>query len=130
MKICPLCLRILEEKKDFYFYKDFKTSYWICKECTKKDINDYDPETFLWLCKDFDIPYIEEEWATLRDRVMKKRASYSVFGKYLSKMKLCSWRTYTYKDTAKINKMITEKRVFKEERDQELKELYERLGIE
>ena len=36
----------------------------------------------------------------------------------------------TYKDTAKINKMITEKRVFKEERDQELKELYERLGIE
>ena len=104
MKICPSCLRILIEKKDFYFYKD-NTSYPICKECRLKNVDDYNIITILQLCKDFDIPFVEKEWQTMRYNFHKKKDFCSAFGAYLSKMKLCSWKGYTYQDSSMLNKM-------------------------
>jgi hypothetical protein len=44
-----------------------------------------------------DVPYIPEEWNILRDRAFKKNPllnGMSVFGKYLSKMKLNQFKEY------------------------------------
>jgi hypothetical protein len=45
-----------------------------------------------------DVPYVPAEWNTLRDRIYEKDPSKlkssSVFGRYLSKMKLKQWKQY------------------------------------
>jgi hypothetical protein len=46
-----------------------------------------------------DVPYVPIEWNVLRDRIYEKDPSKltnsSVFGRYLSKMKLKQWRDYS-----------------------------------
>ena len=76
---------------NFYTYKDGSKAK-MCKKCLTMHIDNFNTETFLWLLKEFDVPYVPEEWNVLRDRAFakdpKKMNGMSVFGKYLSKMKL------------------------------------------
>ena len=87
---------------NFYTYKDGSKAK-MCKKCLTMHIDNFNPETFLWLLKEFDVPYVPEEWNVLRDRAFakdpKKMNGMSVFGKYLSKMKLKQWMKYTWADT-------------------------------
>lgn len=76
-----------------------------CKDCLTMFVDNWDPETFLPILKEIDVPYIEEEWkATLEKAVAsgKKITGKSVLGRYLSKMKLTQWRKYGYEDTARL----------------------------
>ena len=87
---------------NFYTYKDGSKAK-MCKKCLTMHIDNFNTETFLWLLKEFDVPYVPEEWNVLRDRAFakdpKKMNGMSVFGKYLSKMKLKQWMKYTWADT-------------------------------
>lgn len=65
-----------------------------------ESIDNYNEKTFLPFCEIFDIPYIKKEWEALR----KKHPGQPIFGLYLSKMKLTSFKSYGYKDSAKFNK--------------------------
>ena len=62
---------------NFYQYKDGKKTE-LCKTCLTAHINNWEPETFLWLLEKFDVPYIEAEWNVLRDRAYKSVARPSV----------------------------------------------------
>ena len=97
---------------NFYQYKDGKKTE-LCKTCLTAHINNWEPETFLWLLEKFDVPYIEAEWNVLRDRAYNKDpvkfGPMSVFGKYLSKMKLNQWKNYTWADTEKLKLEAEEK---------------------
>ena len=90
---------------NFYTYKDGSKSK-MCKQCLTMHIDNFNPDTFLWLLKEFDVPYIPEEWNTLRDKAFakdpKKMNGMSVFGKYLSKMKLKQWMRYSWEDTESL----------------------------
>ena len=104
---CPKCKKTLEEG-NFYTYKD-GTKCEQCKKCQTMHIDNYNPETFLWLLEKMDVPYIAEEWNTLRDRAAQKAnadhkplTGMSVYGKYLSKMKLKQWQGYTWADSEKL----------------------------
>ena len=59
------------------------------------------------------MPYIEEEWNVLRDRAFSKDPhgmnGMSVYGKYLSKMKLKQWKQYGWADTAKFEEQKKER---------------------
>ena len=87
---------------NFYTYKDGSKAK-MCKQCLTMHIDNFNPDTFLWLLKEFDVPYIPEEWNSLRDKAFakdpKKMNGMSVFGKYISKMKLKQWMKYTWADT-------------------------------
>ena len=87
---------------NFYTYKDGSKAK-MCKQCLTMHIDNFNPDTFLWLLKEFDVPYIPEEWNVLRDKAFakdpKKMNGMSVFGKYISKMKLKQWNKYTWADT-------------------------------
>lgn len=87
---------------NFYTYKNGEKCE-LCKACLTMHINNWEPDTFLWLLEKFDVPYIEAEWNTLRDRAYQKdpykMTGMSVFGKYLSKMKLKQWKDYSWADT-------------------------------
>ena len=101
---CEKCRKTMATT-NFYTYKD-GTKCELCKGCLTMHINNFEPDTFLWLLKKFDVPYIEAEWNVLRDRAYAKDPykmnGMSVFGKYLSKMKLKQWKNYTWEDTEKL----------------------------
>ena len=97
---------------NFYTYKN-GTKAELCKACMTLHINNWEPDTYLWLLEKFDVPYIEAEWNVLRDRAYAKDPykinGMSVFGKYLSKMKLKQWKNYTWGDTERLAAEAEEK---------------------
>lgn len=102
---CIKCKRTLADTK-FYTYKDGAKCE-LCKDCLTMHIDNWDPETFLWILEKFDLPYIESEWNILRDRAYAKdphkMTGLSVIGKYISKMKLKQFKNYTWSDSDRLN---------------------------
>ena len=132
---CEKCNKTMDEN-NFYTYKDgHKTE--LCKKCLTMHINNFDPSTFLWLLEKMDVPYIPEEWNILRDRAYAKDPlkmnGMSVFGKYLSKMKLKQWKDYGWADTERLQeenkKKAEEKAEEIAEREADAKERFERGEI-
>ena len=102
---CIKCKRTLADTK-FYTYKDGAKCE-LCKDCLTMHIDNWDPETFLWILEKFDLPYIESEWNILRDRAYAKdphkMTGLSVIGNYISKMKLKQFKNYTWADSDRLN---------------------------
>ena len=128
---CEKCNKWMGEN-EFFTYKDgSKTEF--CKQCLTMYIDNFDENTFLWLLKKMDVPYIPAEWNTLRDRIYEKDPSKlksgSVFGRYLSKMKLKQWRQYSWDDSEKLQQEYAETAAKHEEearqREQEAKEKFD-----
>ena len=110
-KQCIKCNKTMDENTQFYTYKNGdKTA--MCKKGLAMHIDNFNPETYLWLLQDMDVPYVEAEWKVLRDRAFAKNPNLngmSVFGKYLSKMKLKQWNQYGWADTERL-KMLNEEK--------------------
>ena len=111
-RYCPKCRKTMAES-NFYTYKN-KEKAELCKACLTLHINNWEPDTFLWLLEKFDVPWIESEWNILRDRAYQKDPhkinGMSVFGKYLSKMKLKQWMNYGWADTERLKALADERR--------------------
>lgn len=133
-RYCNKCRKTMDEK-NFYTYRDGSKCE-LCKACLTMHVNNYEPNTFLWLLEKFDVPYIESEWNILRDRAYAKdpykMTGMSVFGKYLAKMKLKQWNRYTWADTEQLKIEAEEKaRLYGEPQEQvqqkleNMKEAYE-----
>ena len=120
------------DEKQFYTYKD-GTKTELCKKCLTLHVDNFNPDTFLWLLEKMDVPYVPEEWNVLRDRAFAKDPlkmnGTTVFGKYLSKMKLKQWKGYSWADTERLQALTAEKRKVHEidiaERDADAKERFE-----
>ena len=110
-RLCMKCGKSMDENTQFYTYKTGdKTD--MCKKCLTMHIDNFNPDTFLWLLEKMDVPYVPEEWNVLRDRAFAKNPNLngmSVFGKYLSKMKLKQWNQYGWADTERL-KMLKDER--------------------
>lgn len=125
---CQKCHKTMRDL-NFYTYRD-GTRTEMCKQCMTMHIDNFNPDTFLWLLEKMDVPYIEAEWNVLRDRAYNKDPykmnGMSVFGKYLAKMKLKQWSDYSWKDTEILRQKTEEQRIKdkeeQEEREQRLKE--------
>ena len=132
LKACQKCGKVMDETAQFYLRKN-GTRMDLCKKCLTMHINNYEPETFLWILKDMDLPYVPEEWNVLRDRAFetarqkgKALDGMSVFGKYLSKMKLKQWKSYGWEDSERLQAINAEKKkaveVEREKYEEHLKE--------
>ena len=108
---CQKCGRTMDELK-FYTYKNGQKTE-MCKDCLTMHIDNYDPNTFFFFFLKMDVPYVPSEWIILRDRAFAKNPDkmngMSVFGKYLSKMKLKQWNQYGWADTEKCQALQAEK---------------------
>ena len=127
---CEKCGKSMEEG-NFYTYKSGKKTE-LCKKCLTMHIDNFNPDTYLWILEKMDMPYVPEEWNVLRDRAYAKNKNLngmSVFGKYLSKMKLKQWKDYGWADGEKIKQLKEEKiaaqRAVAEEYRESLQERYE-----
>ena len=123
-KLCQKCGKMLDEDTQFYTYKD-GTKTEMCKKCLTMHIDNFDESTYLWLLEKMDVPYIPEEWNVLRERAYAKNPNLngmSVFGKYLSKMKLKQYKQYGWEDTEKLNALNDEKRAIQREEREKFEE--------
>ena len=128
---CEKCGRTMNENQ-FYTYKDGRKTE-LCKKCLTMHVDNFNPDTFLWLLEKMDVPYVPNEWNVLRDRAYEKDPNkmngMSVFGKYLSKMKLKQWKDYGWEDSEKLQVLEEEKKkaliIHNEQNKESWKEKYE-----
>ena len=127
-KVCAKCGR---ERKllDYYTYKD-GSKIDLCKDCLTRHIDNYDPETYLWILQKLDVPYVPSEWNVLLERAFAKNprlTGKSVIGKYLSKMKLKQWKNYGWADSEKLQAEEKERLAALQTEGQEVKEIQEEI---
>ena len=73
-----------------------------CKKCITMHVDNFNPDTYLWILQECDVPYVPEEWNKLLSSYGKDRSKLTgttIVGRYLSKMKLKQFRDYRWKDT-------------------------------
>ena len=115
-----LCEKCGKTKNDnqFYTYRN-GDKVEMCKDCLTMHVNNFEPDTFLWILQKLDVPYIETEWNILRDKDYAKDPNKvggsATLGKYLSKMKLNQWKSYRWADTERIAQENAAKRKKTEE---------------
>ena len=73
-----------------------------CKECYLSIVNNNDPDTFLPILQHFNVPYIKDQWNRTCEYAQGRPGS--VLGRYLSKMKLCAYYEFEFKDSDHFNK--------------------------
>lgn len=124
---CERCGKRLAEI-NFYTYRD-GTKCEMCKPCLTAYIDNFDPSTFEWILQKLDVPYIPQEWNSLRDKAFAKDPlkmnGMSVIGKYLAKMKLKQWNSYCYADSERIQKEMYENEATKEQKTEEQKKQFQ-----
>ena len=105
---CKTCNRTMDENQ-FYQTKrldKFPEGYLPeCKKCLTRHVDNWNPQTYLWILEDIDVPYIEEEWTTLLNRYAKdprKTTGMTILGRYLSKMRMKQFNMYTWADTERL----------------------------
>lgn len=112
---CEKCNRTMDEKQ-FYGtnnlekYPEGKLN--ICKNCITMHVDNWDPDTYLWILQECDVPYIPDEWNKLLASYGKDKSKVTgttILGRYLSKMKLKQWREYRWKDTAFLQELADTK---------------------
>lgn len=101
---CQKCHKTMNDTQ-FYTYKNGDKTE-MCKNCLTMHVNNFEPDTFLWLLEKMDVPYIPSEWNVLRDRDYAKDPNKvggaAVFGKYLAKMKLKQWNQFGWADSERL----------------------------
>jgi len=71
---------------------------------TKEEIRDKvdpsRPKTFIFILKDMNYPYFENEWGNMLSKSYKSvGGTRTVIGRYIAKMRLCSYKNFTFKDS-------------------------------
>ena len=100
---CPTCRKTMEARQFFKTKREGKYPAGYlqeCKSCATMAIDDRDPTTFLSLLKEIDVPYIPKEWRKLL--VNKDPKGGSIFGKYVSKMRINQFKKYGWADSKNL----------------------------
>lgn len=101
--ICKKC-QTNKQETEFLTGRDNKYLC-ICKECVNKLVNPNDSNTFMWMLKELDIPYIEKYWKERQESLARYEKPLTL-GRYVSYMKLMSFRMWRWDDAASINQLI------------------------
>lgn len=83
-----------------------------CKKCITMHVDNWKPETYLWILQECDVPYIPDEWNKLLEsyaRDASKVTGMTILGRYLSKMKLKQYKEYRWKDTEFLQQLADNK---------------------
>ena len=73
-----------------------------CKKCLTMHVDNWNPDTYLWILQEIDVPYVPDEWNKLLAKYgqdKKKLTGLSILGRYLSKMKLKQYSAYRWEHT-------------------------------
>lgn len=123
-KFCVRCKKVM---KIGDFYKSNNTVKYpdehvdLCKSCFVAHLDNWDPETYIPLLEEVDVPYVPDEWNGLLARQAgnpEKMTPTTIFGKYLAKMKLNQFRKQRFADSENLQKI----------KEKEIREALEKQG--
>ena len=100
----------------------------LCKKCITMHVDNWNPDTYLWILQEIDVPYVPEEWNKLLVKYgsdKKKLTGMSILGRYLSKMKLKQYRDYRWEHTEHLQS-VANKRI----EEAMLRQGYDRVQID
>ena len=83
-----------------------------CKKCITMHVDNWNPDTYLWILQEIDVPYIPDEWNKLMATYAKDKSKVtgiSIIGRYLSKMKLKQFKDYRWKDNEFLQELNNSK---------------------
>lgn len=83
-----------------------------CKKCMTMHVDNWNPDSYLWILQECDVPYVPDEWNKLLEsyaRDSSKITGMTILGRYLSKMKLKQWKEYRWKDTEFLQQLADSK---------------------
>ncbi len=83
-----------------------------CKKCTTMHVDNFNPDTYLWILQECDVPFIMEEWNKLMASYGKdksKMTGLTIVGRYLSKMKLKQYKDFRWKDNDFLQELANSK---------------------
>ena len=114
-KYCEKCHRTMSIKE---FYRSNNLEKYPdgylnqCKKCMTMFVDNWNPQTFLWILQEADVPYIPEEWDKLlasygRDKT--KVTGMTIIGRYFSKMRLVQFKDFRWKDTEALQELADKK---------------------
>ena len=83
-----------------------------CKKCLTLHVDNFNPDTYVWILQECDVPYVPDEWNKILQTYAanpEKMTGMTILGKYLSKMKLKQWKEYRWKDNEYIQEVNNKK---------------------
>ena len=83
------------------------------KKCITMHVDNFNPDTYMWILQECDVPYVPDEWHKLLEKYAYDRdklTGMTILGRYLSKMKLKQHKDYRWKDTAFLQEMADTKK--------------------
>ena len=83
-----------------------------CKKCVSMHVDNFNPDTYLWILQECDVPYVPDEWTKLlakygRDKT--KLSGMTILGRYLAKMRLKQFKEYRWKDSEFLQELANNK---------------------
>lgn len=79
-----------------------------CKKCLTMHVDNWNPDTFLWILQEIDVPYVSDEWNKLLAKYSHDRSGITgltIIGRYLSKMKLKQWKNFRWSDNEYLQEL-------------------------
>ncbi len=109
---CETCNRTMDES-NFYTSRNLEKypnggKFKQCKKCMTMMVNNFEPNTYTWILKEVDVPYVPEVWNKLLLKYGKdpsKMTGMTILGRYLSAMKLNQWNQYHWADNERIQEI-------------------------
>ena len=106
---CKKCGKTMDDK-EFYTSKNIEKyppdgKLDLCKKCLTMHVDNWNPDSYVWILEEIDVPYVKEEWDSILEKYGQnpsKVTGITILGRYLSKMKLKQWNSYTFADTERI----------------------------
>ena len=79
-----------------------------CKKCITMHVDHWNPDTYLWILQEADVPYVPKEWQSLMMKYATNPSEVTgttILGRYLSKMKLKQYKDTRWKDTERLQEL-------------------------
>ena len=114
-KLCNRCHKVMKITE---FYRSRRLDKYpdgyvdLCKPCFTAHVDNWNPDTYVPLLEEVDAPYLPDEWNELLKRYgqdPEKLTPMTIFGRYLSKMKLTQYKDYRFSDSEHLQKIKEEK---------------------
>ena len=108
------------DEKNFYKSNNtekYPTGYLdICKKCATMHVDNWDPNSYLWIIQELDMPYMSDEWNKLLATYGKDKSKIngtSIIGRYIAKMRLKQYREYRWADNEFLQELKTNPKIKK-----------------
>lgn len=113
---CEKCHKAKPEK-DFYGSNNLEKypnngKLRVCKQCISMHVDNWNPDTYLWILKECDVPYVPKEWTGLMSKYAKdktKLTGATILGRYLAKMHLKQYKDYRWDDSEFLQELDNQK---------------------